>query len=147
MPPAPSHFFDQIQNHFKNLKGKSFAFWGLSFKKNTDDIKNSPALALARKLLKAGAELHIYDPLIPEKKGSQLFPDQKVFFYRNPLDTLSSKEGLIIGSEAKEFQSLALEEIKEHLKNPFLVDGRNLFDAKELKHLGFHWYQAGSSLF
>ena len=50
----PSHFFHQIQNYFKNLKGKSFAFWGLSFKKNTDDIKNSPALILAKKTSGSG---------------------------------------------------------------------------------------------
>ena len=71
-------FFKKILDYYKNLQGLELAFWGLSFKKDTDDLKNSPALALACHLLNAGARLHIYDPLFVEKAKVQSFLDGKV---------------------------------------------------------------------
>lgn len=174
-------FFKKIQEYHKNLKSTPLAFWGLSFKKNTDDIKNSPALALLCRLLKAGAEIHLYDPLFVKEKVFMFFDKDsfssfqnqkknklsvlknfftketklsilkrhilsgKVLFYKEPLESLKQKKGLVIASDCEEFKKHPLSEIKKNLKEPFLVDGRNLFSVEELKKEGFSFYQKGFS--
>lgn len=76
-------FFKKIKDYHKNLKGVPLAFWGLSFKKNTDDLKNSPALNLLCRLLKAGAELHVYDPLFVKEKVFDFFDQNSFSFFRD----------------------------------------------------------------
>ena len=160
-------FFKKIQEHYKNLKNIPLAFWGISFKKKTDDLKNSPALDLLCQLLKAGVELSVYDPLFVGEKVSLFFDkkriqklyspqnrDQilllrqkilsgKVFFHPSARESLNNKRGLIIGADHQEFQKIPLSEIKKRLKEPFMADGRHLFPAEDLKKEGFSFYQRG----
>ncbi len=171
-------FFQKIKQHYKNLKFISLAFWGLSFKQNTDDLKNSPALNLLCQLLKIGAEIHVYDPLFIKEKTFMFFKsdlkkqgvyfnkffkvlpvqkeDQisflkqkimagKVLFHKTALDSLDGRQGLIIGSDCEEFKQISLSQIKQKLSQPFLVDGRNLFSAKDLQKENFSFYQRGYS--
>ena len=171
-------FFKKILKYHKSLKGVPLAFWGISFKKDTDDLKNSPALELLCKLLKAGAELHVYDPLFIKEKVFMFFdknlskhsPKQrgffkkiyfkkenqiqflrkkimagKVMFYKTALESLNNRQGLIIGSDCKEFQEIPLTEIKKRLDWPFLVDSRNLFSIEDLKKEKFYFYKKGFS--
>lgn len=140
------HFLEAIKHAFPTLKGRHFAFWGLSFKEDTDDVRCSPALNLAQKLLNEGCELKVYDPLISKKDILALFENQKnLQVYENLKDSLSHQEALIVANKSKEFLSLSLKEIKQSLKNPFIVDARNLFLAEELVRAGFDFYQAGQS--
>ena len=176
-------FLKKTLYYYKGLNGVSLAFWGIGFKKNTDDLQNSPALDLLCKLLKAGAELHVYDPFFIKEKVFTFFEQKpvdifdspllklknfllahlsqeqesqihflkkkiisgKVFFYNTALKSLRDRQGLIIGSDCKEFQDVPLSEIKNQLKKPFLVDSRNLFSIEELKAEGFHFYKRGFS--
>ena len=172
-------FFDKILSYYKNLNRGSLAFWGIRFKKNTDDLKNSPALNLLCRLLKAGAELHVYDPLFveervfflfdkkahPENKGhtqnllkkfclqeedvdflrKKIFQGQ-VVFYKKALKSLERRQGLIVASDCDEFKQIPLLEIKKKLSQAFLVDGRGVFLAEDLKKAKFCFYQAGSFL-
>ena len=157
-------FFKNIKNHYGRLKNLKLCFWGLSFKKNTDNLKNSPALILMNRLLKAGVQAHIYDPLFVEDEALKIFTyakDQdndneelnniidyiykgRVFLYKEAKTALDQKEGLIVSVACEEFLSLSLKEIKQSLSHPFLVDGRNLYSQKDLKKQGFYFYQRGS---
>ncbi len=130
------YFLKSMIKYFKNLKDKSFAFWGLTFKKDTDDVRGSPALTLARQMLDEGAELHIYEPLLQKKEIVKLFPQKKVFIYDTALESLKNKDGLILGTDCEKF-FVSLKDIKKELKIPFILDGRNLFSQKDLKEEGF----------
>ena len=139
-----AHFFHQIQKHFQSLEGKSFAFWGLTFKSGSEGIANSPALGLARKLLEAGAELYIFDPLLTERDRAGLFSQgARARFSAGIGESLDGRDGLIAGAAGEGFQSVSLQEIKKRLKNPLIVQGRSLFPPEELDRLGFVWYEAG----
>lgn len=156
----PPDFVKKIISYYKNLKKVPLTFWGISFKKNTDDLKHSPALALLCHLLSAGAELSVYDPLFVKEKVFAFFDKKachdshikflrkkifsgKVIFCKNILESLNGRQGLIIGSDWEEFQQTPLSEIKKRLNNLFLVDGRNLFSKEDLKNHGFSFYQRG----
>ncbi|MBC6415825.1 MAG: UDP-glucose/GDP-mannose dehydrogenase family protein [Bdellovibrionales bacterium] len=155
----PEIFFKQIQSYYKKLNKVSLAFWGISFKKNTDNIKNSPALKLCSKLLKAGVHLHVYDPLFTKEAVVKIFHkdsenkdlddlvkkifEGKVFFYPSAKESLKQKQGLIVAGDSKEFKRVSLDSIKNHLSSAFLVDARCLYFAKDLKKKGFTFYQRG----
>ena len=157
-------FFKKIKAHYGRLKNVELGFWGLSFKKNTDNLKNSPALSLMVRLLKAGVVAHIYDPLFVKDSALKIFTyakdkdfdnkelkavidyiyKGKVFLYKNPTEAIEQKEGLIVGVDSEEFLSLSLKEIKASLSHPFIGDGRNLYSKRDLKKQGFHFYQRGA---
>ena len=159
----PQLFFQKIKQYYKKLNKVSLAFWGISFKKNTDNLRNSPALKLIYFLLKDGAELHIYDPLFTKENVMRLFkkqkdrdfknkeldylvkkiPQGKVFFYKSAEETLSEREGLIVAGDSDEFKKVSLNEIKSKLTQPFLADGRSFYSGSELKKKGFFYYQRG----
>ena len=146
------HFFHQIKKYFKKLNGRTLVFWGLTFKKNTDDLSGSPALFLAKTLLSEGAFIRVYDPLIKNQTntrhlfhkvfGKDSLPKKKqVIFCNSPKTSLKGGEALICGTE--DTPQVSLKEIRKHLN--FIVDGRGVFDKKELQKQGFVFYQAGSS--
>ena len=148
------HFFQQIKQQHKNLRNKTYAFWGLSFKPGTDDIRFSPSVSLAQKLLKAGAHLKIFDPLLRKKLLPSLFKllgeksvEAQITFHSTPLSSLNSAHGLIVGTNWKGLGKISLKEIKARLKTPFIVDGRGVFNVKELTKKGFTAYQSGLSKF
>ena len=145
------HFFQQIKKQNQTFTNKTYAIWGLSFKANTDDIRNSPAVLLAFQLLEKGAKIQIFDPLFKEEWKSLFHfsnsqKSARVAFYDTPLPALKSAHGLIIGTDWKGFLKIPLGDIKAQLKVPFIIDGRGIFDAKELVRKGFKVYQAGKSL-
>ena len=141
-------FFRQIKKHFKTLKGRRLAFWGLAFKNRTDDLTCSPAVALAKQLLSEGAYLKIYDPFIGDSQKRKAFKNmsdikkfrQRLCFCKSAGASLKNSEGLICGSAVG--AKMPLKEIKKHLI--FIVDGRNVFKKEALQAGGFVFYQAGS---
>ena len=143
-------FFRQIKKHFKSLQGRQLTFWGLTFKNHTDDLTNSPALGLAKKLLSEGACLKIYDPFIESRHRPSVFgpiPETakskpSVRFYNSAKASLKNSEALVCGSAVS--ADISLKEIRQHLS--FIVDGRNVFRPEELQKQGFVFYQAGSPL-
>ena len=159
----PQLFFQKIKQYYKKLTKVSLAFWGISFKKNTDNLRNSPALKLIYFLLKDGAVLHIYDPLFTKENVMKLFKKQKdidfknkeldylvkkifqgkVFFYKSAGETLYEREGLVVAGDSDEFKKVSLDVIKSRLIQPFLVDGRSFYSGSELKKKGFFYYQRG----
>lgn len=144
------HFFQQIKQRHKNLRNKTYALWGLSFKPGTEDIRLSPSVFLAQKLLETGAHLKIFDPLLKTESSTPLSSilgkkgvKAQITFHKNPLSSLNSAHGLIVGTNWKGLGKIPLKEIKTRLKTPFIVDGRGVFNVKELKKKGFTVYQSG----
>jgi len=126
-----------------NLAGKHFAIWGLAFKANTDDMREATSREVIKDLLAAGATLTAYDPVaMPEAR--HCFPDQAGLCYAdNQTAALEAADGLIIVTEWKEFRSPDFDNLKAKLKTPVIFDGRNMYDPKVVRGLGFEYLAIG----
>lgn len=138
-----SVLFDKIMNRFKgNIKGKIFAIWGLSFKPNTDDMREAPSLVIIDKILKAGGKIKAFDPIaMPEAKH---IIGGKIEYSKTEYEALENSDALLIVTEWADFRSPNFEKIKVALINPIVFDGRNIYDTKELNELGFEHYGIGT---
>jgi UDPglucose 6-dehydrogenase len=126
-----------------NLKGKHFALWGLAFKPNTDDMREASSRVLINELIKAGATITAYDPVAMDE-AKRIFKDEKhLSFVDTQDDALKNADALIIVTEWTEFRSPDFALIKSSLKAPFIFDGRNLYDPKAVRILGFKYFPIG----
>ena len=126
-----------------NLKGKHFALWGLAFKPNTDDMREASSRVLIDELIKAGATITAYDPVAMDE-GKRIFKDEKhLSFADTQNEALKNADALIIVTEWTEFRSPDFTLIKSSLKSPMIFDGRNLYDPKAVRALGFNYYPIG----
>ena len=139
--------FDKVNEHFGgNLKGKTFAIWGLSFKPRTDDMREAPALYIIDSLIKAGAKVKATDPESIEQASWRLEKHgDKVEFVEHPYDTLEGADALLLVTEWSEFRNPDFDLIKERLNSPVIFDGRNIFPKAELEKMGFAYYPIGSA--
>jgi len=136
--------FNLLSQHFGgDLAGKTIAVWGLSFKPNTDDMRESSSRVLMEKLWQAGAKVQAYDPEAMEET-------QRIYGDRDDLQLVDHKEEALQGADAlaictewKQFRAPRFEDMLKQLKQPVIVDGRNMFDPSDLKDLGFHYYGIG----
>ena len=136
------HLMPKINKYFKgDLAGKHFAFWGLAFKPNTDDIREAPALDMIEALLAAGATVTAFDPeAMPNVKA--LLGD-KINFAENQYDALEGADALIIATEWNEFRTPDFLKMVKGLKQKAIFDGRNLFEVNSVNELGFHYESIG----
>ncbi|NBW26571.1 MAG: UDP-glucose/GDP-mannose dehydrogenase family protein, partial [Methylophilaceae bacterium] len=126
-----------------NLKGKHFALWGLAFKPNTDDMREASSRVLIHELIKAGATVTAYDPVAMDE-AKRIFKDEKhLTFVETQDDALKNADALVIVTEWTEFRSPDFALIKSSLKAPFIFDGRNLYDPKAVRSLGFNYFPIG----
>ena len=126
-----------------NLKGKHFALWGLAFKPNTDDMREASSRVLIGELIKAGATITAYDP-VAMVEAKRIFKDEShLSFVDTQDDALKNADALIIVTEWTEFRSPDFALIKSSLKAPFIFDGRNLYDPKAVRSLGFEYFPIG----
>lgn len=136
--------FEKITCHFNNkLSGKTIALWGLSFKPNTDDMREAPSRVLIDAALKAGMKIQAYDPVaMPE--AQRLYKTKANFSCcESPEAALINADILVIVTEWNLFFNPDFENIKQQLKEPTIFDGRNLYDPHYLKQLGFTYYGIG----
>jgi UDPglucose 6-dehydrogenase len=132
----------KVMRHFgPELKGRTFALWGLSFKPRTDDMRDAPSIVVVESLLKAGAEIQAHDPEAMDE-AKKIF-GERIRYYRRNYDALKGADALLILTEWNEFRRPNFQSIKEHLKDPVIFDGRNIYDPQELKKLGFTYYSIG----
>ena len=136
------HLMPKINKYFKgDLAGKHFAFWGLAFKPNTDDIREAPALDMIDALLERGATVSAFDPeAMPNVKA--LLGD-KINFAENQYDALEGADALIIATEWNEFRTPDFLKMVKGLKQKAIFDGRNLFEVNSVNELGFHYESIG----
>ena len=126
-----------------NLKGKHFALWGLAFKPNTDDMREASSRVLINELIKAGASITAYDPVAMDE-GKRIFKGEKHLTFADTQDeAIKNADALIIVTEWTEFRSPDFALIKSSLKSPMIFDGRNLYDPKAVRALGFNYYPIG----
>lgn len=134
--------FRKVLKHFKgDVKGKTFAMWGLSFKPKTDDMREAPSLVIIDLLRNAGANVVAYDPVA--KHEAERILGNTITFSDEMYETLNGADALLIVTEWPEFRSPEFEDIAKRLKNKVIFDGRNIFDASDLKAQGFDYYCIG----
>ena len=126
-----------------NLEGKHFALWGLAFKANTNDMREATSREVINDLLAAGATVTAYDPeAMPEAK--HCFPNEaRLSYTENQTAALDNADALVIVTEWKEFRSPDFAILKAALKNPVIFDGRNLYDPKLVREMGFEYLAIG----
>jgi UDPglucose 6-dehydrogenase len=122
------------------IPGSTVAVWGLSFKPKTDDIREAPALTIIDSLLKMGATVHAYDPIAAENARKEI-PEMRVF--DNPYETIRDCDALVVATEWDEFRNLDVRAVKVLLKQPIVVDGRNIYDPAEMTAVGFTYLGIG----
>ena len=122
------------------IKDKTIAVLGLAFKPNTDDLRNSPSINLIKMLLREGAKIRTYDPKAMEKAKNIL---KDVTFCKDPYQASLKADCLIITTEWNEFKELDFLKLKKLLQRALIVDGRNIYDPKQLKNLGFTYIGVG----
>jgi UDPglucose 6-dehydrogenase len=136
------HLLPKIKSYFGNdLHGKHFALWGLSFKPNTDDVREAPALYIIQALVKEGATVTAFDPEATANAKKQF--NQDIEYATSQYDALENADALIIATEWNEFRTPDFSKISQRLKSKAIFDGRNLFDTEEMKTLGFHYASIG----
>jgi UDPglucose 6-dehydrogenase len=134
--------FNKISTHFDgNLKGKTFAIWGLSFKPKTDDMREAPSLVIIENLLKAGANVRAFDP-VAMHEAQKMLQDQ-ITYTKDQYDALIDTDALIIATEWPEFRSPNFNVMSKLLKNKLIFDGRNIYELDEMKELGYTYYCIG----
>ena len=137
-----SVLFEKLLKHFNgNLKGKTIAIWGLAFKPETDDMREAPSLVLIDKLIKAGCVIRAYDPAAINEAKRKL--GDSIYYAQDMYDALLDVDALLMITEWKEFRLPAWGVIKKAMKEHVILDGRNIYDKKELQELGFKYYSIG----
>jgi UDPglucose 6-dehydrogenase len=138
--------FNKISAYFKgDLSGKTIALWGLSFKPNTDDMREAPSRTLMEALWKAGAKVRAYDP-IAIHETQRLYGERKdLVLVKTAAEALNGADGLAIVTEWQEFRSPDFDAIKATLKHPVIFDGRNLYDPGFVKQFGLKYLAIGRS--
>ena len=132
----------KIQRHFgENLVGKTFGIWGLSFKPNTDDMREAPALVIIEALLQAGAKVQAYDPVA--MKEAQHTLGHSVMYTENPLSAVNGADALLLLTEWNEFRLPDWKQVRELMKQHVVFDGRNIYQSAEIEERGFIYYGIG----
>ncbi len=134
--------FRKLDQHYKGqLDGKTIALWGLSFKPETDDMRESPALVLIERMLEAGCRIKAYDPVAMHEAKKKL--GDTVMLVENQYDALADADALLLATEWKEFRLPNLLLMKNLMRSPVVFDGRNIYDEHEMKSAGFTYYCIG----
>lgn len=141
---AQKHVLVQkVKQHFgDDLSGKTFAIWGLSFKPNTDDMRESPAIVIIEELIASGAKVKGYDP-IAMKEAQHIYIGDKIAYAKDAYDACVDVDALLLVTEWSEFRIPSWQAIGKLLKNKVVFDGRNIYDKKYLEELGFIHYGIG----
>ena len=122
----------KLEKHLGKLRGKTVALLGLAFKPNTDDLREAPSLVLASRLLAEGAEVRAWDPVADARRLLQ-----GVIFCESVLDTVADADAVVIVTEWDELRGLPSAEVRQAMRRPLIVDGRNLLDPDEARSAGF----------
>lgn len=132
----------------ENLSNYTFAVWGLSFKANTDDVRESSAMFIIEELAKKGAAINCYDPIANEKAKNIINEKllNNIFFFNDKLDAINNCDALVIATEWEEFITIDFSQLNDLLKNKIVFDGRNIWNKNKLEKQGYKVFQIGSGL-
>lgn len=134
--------FNKILKHYNgDISGKHFAMWGLSFKPNTDDMREAPSVVLIEKILAAGGTVSAYDPVASEEAKHQL--QDRITYASTEYEALNGADALLLVTEWAEFRVPDFDKIKSELSSPVLFDGRNVYSPEAMAERGFDYYCIG----
>lgn len=133
---------EKIKKHFGDVNGKTFALWGLSFKPNTDDLREAPSIVIVNELKKLGAKIKAYDPIAMEHAREYYLGD-KVEYCPSAYEALNDADALLLVTEWSEFRMPSWSMVGKLLNNKVVFDGRNIYDSNYLRELGFTYYGIG----
>ena len=136
-----SRLVDKMEAHFKTLKGKTIAMWGLAFKPRTDDMREAPAIPIIERLLAQGASVRAYDPEA-SATARRIFGD-RIELCERSYDALAGADALAIVTEWNEFREPDFGKMRTQLKTPVVFDGRNIYSPEQLRALGFTYFSIG----
>ncbi|MBS1524014.1 MAG: UDP-glucose/GDP-mannose dehydrogenase family protein [Bacteroidetes bacterium] len=138
-------FVEKVKKYFNgDLKGKKFALWGLAFKPETDDIREAPALFVIDELLKAGADVAVFDP--EAMNNVKALVGNKISYGTDQYDVLENADALLIMTEWSVFRTPDFDQIAKLLKNKTIFDGRNLYDLQKMIDCGFYYNSIGRKI-
>ncbi|MDD2279870.1 MAG: UDP binding domain-containing protein, partial [Bacteroidales bacterium] len=134
--------FNKISDYFNgDIKGKSFAIWGLSFKPNTDDVREAPSLAIISKLLEAGAIVKAYDPVAIDEAKKLI--GTSIEYAPDPYTAVDGCDALVLVTEWREFRVLNFAELRKRMKGNVIFDGRNIYEPEEMREEGYNYISIG----
>jgi len=140
-----SVLFAKAMKYFdSDVKGKTFAMWGLSFKPKTDDMREAPSLVVINKLLEAGAKVRAYDPVAMEETKRIL--GDKIEYVEDMYEALIDADGLFLMTEWPEFKFPTFNVVKKLLNHHVIFDGRNIYDVDDMKDYNFDYFGIGVNL-
>jgi UDPglucose 6-dehydrogenase len=132
----------KIMKHFNNnVSGKTFGIWGLSFKPQTDDMREAPSLVIIENLLKNGAKVRVYDPVAMEEAHKQL--GDKVIYAKDQYDALIDVDALVLVTEWNEFRLPNFDVIAKLMSDKLIFDGRNIYEPSEMAEMEYTYYSIG----
>ncbi len=132
----------KVLNHYNgDIKGKIFSVWGLSFKPNTDDMREAPSIDIINGLLEHGAQVKAYDPVAVEN-AKKIFGD-KIEYSQDQYEALIDSDGLLLVTEWNEFRFINYKVASRLMRNKVIFDGRNIYEPKEVREKGFVYYGIG----
>ena len=137
-----SILFKKFNQHFgENIKGKTVAVWGLSFKPETDDMRDAPSLTLIESLLKSGVNVRSYDPAAMQE--AQKYLDNRIYYAKDIYDAAFEADALIVPTEWKEFRLPGWPILKKIMNDNLVIDGRNIYNKEEIESHGFEYRGIG----
>jgi UDPglucose 6-dehydrogenase len=134
----------KVKKHFgEDLSGKTFAVWGLAFKPKTDDMRVAPAITIINALIEAGAKVQAYDPVAMEEAQRRFGENPSISYAEGNYEALRNADALLLVTEWNQFRYPDFQAIKDRLNEPVIFDGRNQYNPKELREMGFTYYGIG----
>lgn len=132
----------KMVKHFNGeLKGKVVALWGLSFKPRTNDMREAPSISIVNELLSMGAKMQVHDP-VAIKEARKIF-GRKIKYCEHPYDALEGAHAMVLATEWTEFRNPDFKRIKKIMAEPAIFDGRNIYNPKTMREMGFAYYGIG----
>jgi len=137
-------FLERILKRFDNdVSNKILAIWGLSFKPETDDMREAPSLYIIKELIRRGAKIQAFDPIAISEAKNSYFKGLEIFYGNDKYQVLENADALVLLTEWKEFRSPDFDHIQQQLNFPLIFDGRNQYSKFKLEDQGFEYYQIG----
>lgn len=137
-----SILFRKLEKQFGGqLQGKRIAIWGLAFKPETDDMREAPSLVIIDKLLKAGCDVRAYDPVAMDESRRRI--GDTIYYAKDIYDAVVDADALLLITEWKEFRMPSWTAVHKLMANPLVIDGRNIYDIKEMEEYGFEYHCIG----
>jgi UDPglucose 6-dehydrogenase len=134
------HVALKLHDLLHDVNGKTIGFWGLAFKENTDDIRESPALAIIKILMEQGAKIRAYDPVAMPNAAEEM---PEIVMCNNPYEVAEGADAVVVATPWNEFKQIDMERVRKLMKQPIMVDGRNMYEPAKMRELGFVYRAVG----